>query len=318
MKKYLALALALIMVLSLAACGSSKEETAAPTETTTEPTVEPITLKMHFVDPETAPYVQGGLKIAELVKEATNGQIEIEVLSGGSLGGERDTVELAMDNSLDIATCANSVMTNFIPEMGILDQAYLWKNADEAHAAVDGALGDLIKEAAEALPEGEDRTCLEKALSWSNAVNKSIVALPAELKIPFEGARDGLEASHKIADVAVVSSANRGAVEEEWSKHGLLDHVDILLAQDVGSKAHCIAEMLKFGYAKENVLMVGDAPGDCDAAEKNGVHYYPILVNHEKESWDEAIAVAFGKLQSGTYAPYGSDKKQEFLRNLGG
>jgi tripartite ATP-independent transporter DctP family solute receptor len=55
-----------------------------------------------------------------------------------------------MDNSLDIATCANSVMTNFIPEMGILDQAYLWKNADEAHAAVDGALGDLIKEAAEA------------------------------------------------------------------------------------------------------------------------------------------------------------------------
>lgn len=150
MKKYLALALALIMVLSLAACGSSKEETAAPTETTTEPTVEPITLKMHFVDPETAPYVQGGLKIAELVKEATNGQIEIEVLSGGSLGGERDTVELAMDNSLDIATCANSVMTNFIPEMGILDQAYLWKNADEAHAAVDGALGDLIKEAAEA------------------------------------------------------------------------------------------------------------------------------------------------------------------------
>ena len=123
MKKYLALALALIMVLSLAACGSSKEETAAPTETTTEPTVEPITLKMHFVDPETAPYVQGGLKIAELVKEATNGQIEIEVLSGGSLGGERDTVELAMDNSLDIATCANSVLTNFIPEMGILDQA---------------------------------------------------------------------------------------------------------------------------------------------------------------------------------------------------
>ena len=64
--------------------------------------------------------------------------------------------------------------------------------------------------------------------------------------------------------------------------------------------------------------MIGDAPGDCDAAEKNGVHYYPILVNHEKESWDEAIAVAFGKLQSGEYAPYGAEKKKEFLRNLGG
>ena len=151
MKKYLALALALIMVLSLAACGSTEKAPAeAPADAPAETPAETITLKMHFVDPETAPYVQGGLKIAELVKEATDGRIEIEVLSGGSLGGERDTVELAMDNSLDIATCANSVMTNFIPEMGILDQAYLWKNADEAHAAVDGALGDLIKEAAEA------------------------------------------------------------------------------------------------------------------------------------------------------------------------
>ena len=64
--------------------------------------------------------------------------------------------------------------------------------------------------------------------------------------------------------------------------------------------------------------MVGDAPGDCDAAEKNGVHYYPILVNHEKASWDEAIAVAFGKLQEDSYEEYGAQKKQDFLRNLGG
>jgi phosphoglycolate phosphatase-like HAD superfamily hydrolase len=86
----------------------------------------------------------------------------------------------------------------------------------------------------------------------------------------------------------------------------------------VGSKAACIAEMLKFGYDPAKVLMVGDAPGDCDAAEKNGVHYYPILVNHEKESWDEIIATAFAKLRAGDYATYGAEKQQQFLRNLGG
>ena len=64
--------------------------------------------------------------------------------------------------------------------------------------------------------------------------------------------------------------------------------------------------------------MVGDAPGDCVAAEKNGVHYYPILVNHEKASWDEAISVAFAKLQFGDYALYGQEKKSQFLHNLGG
>ena len=116
----------------------------------------------------------------------------------------------------------------------------------------------------------------------------------------------------------MVSSANRDAVEEEWGKFGLLEHTDIVLAQDIGSKAACIKEMLKFGYDLDKVVMIGDAPGDSDAAEKNGVHYYPILVNHEKESWDEAIKVAFDQLRSGDYAAYGAEMKQKFLQNLGG
>ena len=134
-----------------------------------------------------------------------------------------------------------------------------------------------------------------------------------------DGTGEGLESAHVFADVAVVSSANRDAVEEEWTNHHLLDHVDILLAQDCGSKAHCIAQMLKFGYAPDHVLMVGDAPGDCDAAETNGVLYFPILVNREGESWTELRETALGKLHDGTYAgAYAAEKKQQFLHNLGG
>ncbi len=163
------------------------------------------------------------------------------------------------------------------------------------------------------------KKCFEKALSWSKAVNAGIVALPEELKVPYPGAKEGLAAAHTFADVAVVSSANRDAVEEEWTTHGLLDHVDIVLAQDCGSKAHCISEMLKFGYAPDKVLMVGDAPGDSDAADANKVYYYPILVNREEESWKELCETGFDKLQSGTYGgEYQAAKKEEFLRNLGG
>ena len=177
---------------------------------------------------------------------------------------------------------------------------------------------DGVAKAAAEATDPDAKLVLEKALSWSKAVNAAIVELDEALKIPYEGAKEGLAAAHKFADVAMVSSANRDAVEEEWGKFGLLEHTDIVLAQDIGSKAACIKEMLKFGYDLDKVVMVGDAPGDCDAAEKNGVHYYPILVTHEKESWDEAIAVGFGKLQSGEYAEYGAAKKQEFLHNLGG
>ena len=177
---------------------------------------------------------------------------------------------------------------------------------------------DAVAKAAADATDPDAKLVFEKALSWSKAVNAAIVELDEALKIPYEGAKEGLAAAHEFADVAMVSSANRDAVEEEWGKFGLLEHTDIVLAQDVGSKAACIKEMMKFGYDPGKVVMIGDAPGDCDAAEKNGVHYYPILVNHEKESWDEAIAVAFSKLQTGEYAMYGAEKKQEFLRNLGG
>ena len=177
---------------------------------------------------------------------------------------------------------------------------------------------DALIAAIEAAPEGASKVCLQKALSWSKAVNESIVQLPDELKVPYVGAKEGLAAAHTFADVAVVSSANRDAVQEEWTQHGLLEHVDILLAQDCGSKAHCISEMLKFGYEKNHVLMVGDAPGDCDAAETNGVWYYPILVNKEAESWTELREVGLNKLRDQEYAAYQPEKKSQFLKNLGG
>ena len=186
--------------------------------------------------------------------------------------------------------------------------------ADTAPALSNDAVAKAITEAT----DPDARLVLEKALSWSKAVNAAIVRLDESLKVPYAGAYEGLVAAHAFADVAMVSSANRDAVEEEWGKFGLLAHTDIVLAQDIGSKAACIKEMLKFGYDLDKVLMIGDAPGDSDAAEKNGVHYYPILVNHERESWEEAIAVAFGKLRDGSYALYGTEKKQAFLQNLGG
>ena len=210
-----------------------------------------------------------------------------------------------------LAMALGEINEKYKPITGI---AALQHWADTAPALSNDGVAKAAAEASDA----DAKLVFEKALSWSKAVNAAIVDLDESLKVPYNGAKEGLAAAHTFADVAMVSSANRDAVEEEWGKFGLLEHTDIVLAQDVGSKAACIKEMLKFGYDVDKVVMVGDAPGDCDAAEKNGVHYYPILVNHEKESWDEAIAVGFGKLREGCYAEYGAEKKKEFLHNLCG
>ena len=209
-----------------------------------------------------------------------------------------------------LAMALGEINATYTPIAGI-EALQRW--ADTAPALSNDGIAKAIESA-----EGDAKLVLQKALSWSKAVNAAIVQLDEALKIPYPGAGEGLAAAHQFADVAIVSSANRDAVEEEWGKFGLLQHTDIVLAQDIGSKAACIKEMLKFGYEPHKVVMIGDAPGDSDAAEKNGVHYYPILVGHEKESWEEAISTAFVKLRSGDYTSYGAEKKQAFLQNLGG
>ena len=178
-----------------------------------------------------------------------------------------------------LAMALGEINTQYKPITGI-EALQHW--ADTAPALSN----DAVAKAAADATDPDAKLVFEKALSWSKAVNVAIVALDESLKVPYAGAKEGLAAAHTFADVAMVSSANRDAVEEEWGKFGLLQHTDIVLAQDIGSKAACIKEMLKFGYDPTKVIMVGDAPGDCDAAEKIGVHYYHILVNHEKESWD--------------------------------
>ena len=210
-----------------------------------------------------------------------------------------------------LAMALAEINENYTPIPGVQELS-AWVESTKALS------NDALITAIEMASEGEGKICLQKALAWSKAVNESIVQLPDELKVPYVGAKEGLAAAHQFADVAVVSSANRDAVYEEWTKHGLLDHVGILLAQDCGSKAHCISEMLKFGYVRDHVLMVGDAPGDCDAAEANGVWYYPILVNKETASWEELREVGLNKLRDQAYADYQAEKKHQFLTNLGG
>ena len=112
---------------------------------------KPITFKLAMVDNEQSNYYKGAQAIAASVEEATEGKIKIDVVAGGTLGGEADTLDMAIQGDLAIASAANSVLANYIPEMAILDQAFLWNSQDQANYAVQNELGALINEKAEAL-----------------------------------------------------------------------------------------------------------------------------------------------------------------------
>lgn len=170
------------------------------------------------------------------------------------------------------------------------------------------------------LQEEIERTnsiCLKKALLWSRESNRQIALLPKEDRRPFEGVQRALARAHRYADVAVISNAPLATVLEEWDMYGLLEHTDVVLAEDCGNKERCIAGLLELGYARDHVLACGDACDDLHAAEKNSVFFYPILVNHENESWAEFVSDGLERLRAGTYAgAYQQEKIESFLNNL--
>lgn len=216
------------------------------------------------------------------------------------------TITRGINRFKGLAMALNEINERYKPIEGI---GALVEWAESAPELSNGALERVIA-------AGGDKI-FTKALSWSKAVNQSITALPEESKLPFPLVKEALEYAHRYADVAIVSSANLGAVLEEWQTHGLLDHVDVIMSQNDGSKAFCISELLKLGYDKKNALMCGDAPGDLSAAEKNGVYFYPILVGKEGDSWREFMDVALPRLMRSDYEAYGEDKKAQFYKNLG-
>lgn len=167
-------------------------------------------------------------------------------------------------------------------------------------------------------PDGEGRECLVKALAWSKEAKANIALIPSELMPPFPGAMACLQAIKEFADVVVVSGANRETVMDAWNRHGLMPYVDLFLTQENGSKTACIRRLLEMGYEKSHVLMVGDAPGDWDAADENSVGFFPILVEHEQESWEELQFVGLHMLKNGRLQEYLADQKRQFLSNLGG
>ena len=165
---------------------------------------------------------------------------------------------------------------------------------------MDREAPELSNQAVKAQWELTGKEIFRQALEWSEEVNRKIGAMPEEAKCAFDGVREALKAAHETADVAVVSSANKKAVEEEWQRQGLMEYVDVVLSQDAGSKSACINALLK-RVLPGPCAHGGGCAGDCEAAADNGVYYYPILVKHEEMSWRRFPAEALKRLVRGEY-----------------
>lgn len=140
---------------------------------------------------------------------------------------------------------------------------------------------------------------LAQALSWSEAVNQTIERFVRGVP-PFPWVRDCLEKLAPQADLMVVSATPSDALEREWSEHGLARYVRAIGGQDQGTKKQLLALAAK--YPAHHALMIGDAPGDHQAAVANQALFFPINPGAEEESWRRLHEEGIDRFFAGTFA----------------
>ena len=151
--KIMASALALsLMTLSLMGCSSSSAPAA---ETTAAAASEQaasgssdtkIVIQAGHVQPTSGSFHAGLEKFKEVAEAESNGTIEVQIFSDGTLGGEREMIEGMQAGTVDAVFTTLSPMASFAPNVSIFDIPFLYRDYDHAKAVWDSEIGDKLKE----------------------------------------------------------------------------------------------------------------------------------------------------------------------------
>jgi phosphoglycolate phosphatase-like HAD superfamily hydrolase len=149
--------------------------------------------------------------------------------------------------------------------------------------------------------EHPDEADMQRALAWSKAVNDTVADVVGDGLPPFPFVRECLELARSRADMMVCSQTPTAALTQEWSEQGIAEFVFAIAGQELGKKGEHIQLASEGRYAAENILMIGDAPGDRKAAEQNNALFFPINPGEEDQSWKRLFEEGLGRFFSGTF-----------------
>ncbi|MCK4516798.1 MAG: HAD family hydrolase [Spirochaetaceae bacterium] len=142
---------------------------------------------------------------------------------------------------------------------------------------------------------------LQHALRFSLAVNETIGRVVHDVP-PFPLVRESLEKISEKADAIVVSQTPFEALKREWEEHKIDPFVRFIAGQEMGTKTEHIAFAAGGKYPREKMLMVGDAPGDLNAAKGNDALFFPVNPGAEEQSWKRFYEEGLDRFFAGTYA----------------
>lgn len=157
---------------------------------------------------------------------------------------------------------------------------------------------------------------LQLAWKWSCEVNENVKKIFRGVH-PFSAVKKTLEKAGESAEINVISQTPVKNIVDEWTESGIAPYADLILGQETGSKSAQLALAVKGKYDENHGLMIGDAPGDFEAARENGILFFPIIPGREEESWEELCGEGLDRFLEGSFrGAYGDKLYSDFLKAL--
>ncbi|GAB4072164.1 TRAP transporter substrate-binding protein [Ancylobacter sonchi] len=101
-------------------------------------------LRSADIHPDGYPTVEAVIYMGKLVKERTNGRLDVQVFNNASLGSEKDTIEQTRFGVIDMNRVNTAPFNNLVPQTQVLGLPFLFRSVDHMHKVVDGPIGDEI------------------------------------------------------------------------------------------------------------------------------------------------------------------------------
>ena len=155
MMKRVALAMAGMMVLSLAGCGSSNsnpaaaagaDKTAADTSAAAASSDETYEFSLSMTYDVKSPMAVAAQKFSDDVKEASDGRLVINLFTNSALGSETDSYIAVAGDELEMTCAGVQGLDAYAPRYSFLSAPFLFKDTDHIKAVVDSEIGDGMKE----------------------------------------------------------------------------------------------------------------------------------------------------------------------------
>jgi len=216
--------------------------------------------KIGYILSTTSQLGAGAIAFADEVAKRTNGAITIEQQPNAAMGGEVEMLKGLQLGTVDMAFITGAPLPNIIPDLGVFNIPFLFRDLAHAHAVLDGPIGraalekfrahDLVALAwgenglrhvtnsKHAIRTPEDLRGLKLRLPQSEVMLAGFKALGADVAtLPFPQVYGALQSGQfdgQENPIATILSAKFGQVQKYLTLSGhVYDPAVILVSKDV-------------------------------------------------------------------------------------